>query len=67
MPIIYTGILPDLFREGQGVVTEGMLEDSGNLEHPEFWRSMTKIICRLSSLICSMKSMIKNKSWSKMP
>ena len=23
----YTGILPDLFREGQGVVTEGVLED----------------------------------------
>ena len=30
VPIIYTGILPDLFREGQGVVTEGVLEESGN-------------------------------------
>ncbi|MBC09286.1 MAG: cytochrome c maturation protein CcmE [Gammaproteobacteria bacterium] len=30
VPIIYTGILPDLFREGQGVITKGMLEDSGN-------------------------------------
>lgn len=25
----YTGLLPDLFREGQGVVTEGVLETSG--------------------------------------
>jgi cytochrome c-type biogenesis protein CcmE len=24
----YTGLLPDLFREGQGVVTEGVLEDA---------------------------------------
>ena len=27
----YTGILPDLFREGQGVVTEGKFEPGGNL------------------------------------
>jgi cytochrome c-type biogenesis protein CcmE len=25
----YTGILPDLFREGQGVVLEGQLDDKG--------------------------------------
>lgn len=25
VPVVYTGLLPDLFREGQGVVTEGML------------------------------------------
>ena len=25
----YTGVLPDLFREGQGVVAEGMLEPDG--------------------------------------
>lgn len=25
----YTGLLPDLFREGQGVVAEGMLDPSG--------------------------------------
>jgi cytochrome c-type biogenesis protein CcmE len=24
--VVYSGILPDLFREGQGVVTEGVLE-----------------------------------------
>lgn len=29
IPVTYTGILPDLFRESQGVVTEGMLDASG--------------------------------------
>jgi len=29
IPVRYTGILPDLFREGQGVVTEGVLDASG--------------------------------------
>lgn len=27
--VVYRGILPDLFREGQGVVTEGTLSDNG--------------------------------------
>ena len=29
VPVTYTGILPDLFREGQGVVTEGALDTGG--------------------------------------
>jgi cytochrome c-type biogenesis protein CcmE len=29
VPVAYTGILPDLFREGQGVVTEGALDTAG--------------------------------------
>ena len=29
LPISYTGILPDLFREGQGVVIRGKLGDDG--------------------------------------
>ena len=29
VPVTYVGILPDLFREGQGVVTEGALEPGG--------------------------------------
>ena len=29
IPVVYDGILPDLFREGQGVVTEGRLDASG--------------------------------------
>ena len=28
----YTGILPDLFREGQGVVTEGVLDTAGHFQ-----------------------------------
>jgi cytochrome c-type biogenesis protein CcmE len=28
--VAYRGILPDLFREGQGVVTEGVLDPGGN-------------------------------------
>jgi len=29
VPVRYTGLLPDLFREGQGVVAEGALEAGG--------------------------------------
>ncbi len=29
VPVAYTGLLPDLFREGQGVVAEGALDKSG--------------------------------------
>jgi cytochrome c-type biogenesis protein CcmE len=29
LPVAYKGILPDLFREGQGVVAEGSLDASG--------------------------------------
>ena len=29
IPVRYTGILPDLFREGQGVVAEGKLDADG--------------------------------------
>ena len=29
LPVTYKGILPDLFREGQGVVAEGSLDASG--------------------------------------
>lgn len=31
VPVTYTGILPDLFREGKGVVAQGKLEDDGAL------------------------------------
>jgi cytochrome c-type biogenesis protein CcmE len=30
VPASYTGVLPDLFREGQGVVAEGTLDAVGN-------------------------------------
>lgn len=29
VPVIFEGVLPDLFREGQGVVTEGALNSAG--------------------------------------
>ena len=29
LPVVYTGILPDLFREGKGVVAQGKLADNG--------------------------------------
>jgi cytochrome c-type biogenesis protein CcmE len=29
LPVAYQGILPDLFREGQGIVSEGALDASG--------------------------------------
>jgi cytochrome c-type biogenesis protein CcmE len=29
VPVVYRGILPDLFREGQGVVAQGTLGDDG--------------------------------------
>jgi cytochrome c-type biogenesis protein CcmE len=29
IPVVYTGILPDLFKEGKGVVAQGKLDASG--------------------------------------
>lgn len=29
LPVTYRGVLPDLFREGQGVVTEGKMDGQG--------------------------------------
>jgi cytochrome c-type biogenesis protein CcmE len=29
LPVAYTGILPDLFREGQGIVSEGAIDAAG--------------------------------------
>jgi cytochrome c-type biogenesis protein CcmE len=31
VPVTFTGLLPDLFREGQGVVIEGRLEGNGTV------------------------------------
>ncbi|MFO7297535.1 MAG: cytochrome c maturation protein CcmE [Pseudomonadota bacterium] len=30
--VVYEGVLPDLFREGQGVVTEGRLDETGKFQ-----------------------------------
>ncbi|MPZ37536.1 MAG: cytochrome c maturation protein CcmE [Rhizobiales bacterium] len=32
IPVAYQGLLPDLFREGQGVVTEGVLDRAGTFK-----------------------------------
>ena len=32
IPVVHQGILPDLFREGQGVITEGALDTSGTFK-----------------------------------
>jgi cytochrome c-type biogenesis protein CcmE len=29
VPVVYTGILPDLFKEGKGVVAQGKLDPDG--------------------------------------
>lgn len=29
VPVLYRGLVPDLFREGQGVVTEGQMNEEG--------------------------------------
>ena len=35
LPVVYAGILPDLFREGQGVVVEGRMEKDGQFHASE--------------------------------
>ncbi len=35
IPVVYTGVLPDLFREGQGVVVEGRMEKGGHFQATE--------------------------------
>ena len=35
IPVTYTGVLPDLFREGQGVVVRGRLSEAGRFTADE--------------------------------
>ena len=35
MPVVYRGVLPDLFREGKGVVTQGRLGPDGTFQASE--------------------------------
>jgi len=35
VPVMFTGLLPDLFREGQGVVTEGKIGKDGTFQASE--------------------------------
>ena len=45
--VTYTGILPDLFREGKGVVAQGKLDDSGST--PTLRRPLKKHQKRLNN------------------
>ena len=46
VPVTYTGILPDLFREGQGVVAEGSSRREARFSLPiPCLPSMTRLIC----------------------
>jgi cytochrome c-type biogenesis protein CcmE len=35
IPVVYTGILPDLFKEGKGVVAQGKIEPDGTFRATE--------------------------------
>ena len=35
IPVVYTGILPDLFKEGKGVVAQGKISANGIFEADE--------------------------------
>ena len=35
IPVVYTGILPDLFREGKGVVAQGRMQSDGTFRASE--------------------------------
>jgi cytochrome c-type biogenesis protein CcmE len=35
IPVVYTGILPDLFREGKGVVAQGKMTSDGTFRASE--------------------------------
>lgn len=43
--VTYDGILPDLFREGQGIVAQGVLVEPTKLKRLKCWQSMMKTIC----------------------
>jgi cytochrome c-type biogenesis protein CcmE len=46
VPVTFKGILPDLFKEGKGVVAQGQLGADGTFLRAKCWRSTMKTICR---------------------
>ena len=52
--IFFKGILPDLFREGQGIVARGTLNEKEIFWLKKFSPSMMKIICRRRSWMLSI-------------
>ena len=67
VPIVYTGILPDLFREGQGVVTEGMLEESGNFRASRVLAKHDENYMPPELADMLKEKHVQNKSWSNTP
>ena len=49
IPVGYQGILPDLFREGQGVIAEGRLSQAAPSRPTACWPSTTRPTCRRKS------------------
>ena len=47
--VAYNGILPDLFREEQGVITEGIFQPDGFSSLTACWPNTTKPTCRRKS------------------
>ena len=47
MSVHYQGIVPDLFREGQGVVAEGKLDAGGSFAPIQCSPNTTNAICRV--------------------
>jgi cytochrome c-type biogenesis protein CcmE len=46
IPVTYTGLLPDLFKEGKGVVAQGRLGLMGYSRLNRCWPSTMKTTCR---------------------
>jgi hypothetical protein len=46
VPVVYKGILPDLFKEGKGVVAQASSKATARSTRPKCSQSMTKITCR---------------------
>ena len=44
--VVYRGLLPDLFREGQGVIAEGSLGPTACSSPARSWPSTTRTTCR---------------------
>jgi cytochrome c-type biogenesis protein CcmE len=45
IPVAYTGILPDLFKEGKGAVIQGGWAATASSPPPKCWPSTTRTIC----------------------
>jgi cytochrome c-type biogenesis protein CcmE len=46
VPVTYTGILPDLFKEGKGAVAQGRSGPMAVSRPPRCWPSTTRTTCR---------------------